>query len=75
MSKLFHYAFDAVLITALLAGIKKSTGLQPATSKIENKTVRNYVEKYLNFGEWMFDMGAVYLSHSSFFIKDNNNKK
>jgi len=25
--KLFHFGFDAVLITALLAGIKRNTGL------------------------------------------------
>lgn len=28
MSKLLHYTFDAILITTVLAGIKRSTGLQ-----------------------------------------------
>ncbi|CAO3609250.1 unnamed protein product [Mucor hiemalis] len=69
MSKLLHYAFDAVLITTVLAGIKRSTGLQPATAKIESKTVREYVDKYLGIGEWVFDMSVAYLNHSSYFTK------
>jgi hypothetical protein len=28
MSKLLHYTIDAILLTTLLAGIKRSTGLQ-----------------------------------------------
>ncbi|CAO3659224.1 unnamed protein product [Rhizopus stolonifer] len=68
MSKLIHYAFDAILISALLAGIKRSNGIQAATTKIENKTIRGYVERYLGFGEWVFDMTALYLNHSAYFI-------
>ncbi|KAI8876926.1 DUF1748-domain-containing protein [Backusella circina FSU 941] len=70
-NKVAHLAFDAILITTVLAGIKRSTGLEAATTKIENKTVREYVDKYLGFGEWMFDMTAVYLQHSSYFKKGN----
>ncbi|KAI7901880.1 uncharacterized protein BX663DRAFT_512695 [Cokeromyces recurvatus] len=75
MSKLVHYAFDAILITTILAGIKRSTGLQPATSKIESSTIRNYVDKYLNVGEWIFDMTIAYLKHSSYFTKEKYNNK
>ncbi|KAI8082620.1 uncharacterized protein B0P05DRAFT_537754 [Gilbertella persicaria] len=71
MSKLLHYTFDAILISTLLAGIKRSTGLQVATSKIESSTIRDYVDKYLNFGEWVFDMSVAYLNHSSYFTKNN----
>ncbi|KAL9556742.1 hypothetical protein MBANPS3_001723 [Mucor bainieri] len=71
MSKLLHYAFDAVLITTVLAGIKRSTGLQPATSKIESSAIRGYVDQYLGFGEWVFDMSVAYLNHSSYFTKNN----
>lgn len=28
MSKVLHYTFDAILITTVLAGIKRSTGMQ-----------------------------------------------
>ncbi|KAF1798719.1 hypothetical protein V8B55DRAFT_1522990 [Mucor lusitanicus] len=71
MSKILHYAFDAVLITTVLAGIKRSTGLQPATSKIESSTIRGYFDQYLGFGEWVFDMSVAYLNHSSYFTKNN----
>ncbi|KAI9487115.1 MAG: DUF1748-domain-containing protein [Benjaminiella poitrasii] len=73
MNKIVHYTFDAILITTVLAGIRRSTGLQPATSNIESSAIRNYVDKYLNFGEWVFDMTVAYLNHSSYFTK--NNKK
>ncbi|KAG2235054.1 DUF1748-domain-containing protein [Thamnidium elegans] len=74
MSKILHYTFDAILITTVLAGIKRSTGIQPATSKIESTTIRGYVDKYLGFGEWVFDMSVVYFSHSSYFTKNQNQR-
>ncbi|KAG2207622.1 hypothetical protein INT46_003508 [Mucor plumbeus] len=74
MSKLLHYTFDAILISTVLAGIKRSTGLQPATSKIESSTIRGYVDKYLGFGEWVFDMSVAYLNHTSYFTKNNNKR-
>ncbi|KAI9332414.1 hypothetical protein BD770DRAFT_333297 [Pilaira anomala] len=69
MNKLLHYTFDAILISTVLAGIKRSTGIEPATSKIESTTIRGYVDKYLGFGEWIFDMSVVYFTHSSYFTK------
>ncbi|GAA5795026.1 DUF1748-domain-containing protein [Helicostylum pulchrum] len=74
MSKILHYTFDAILLTTVLAGIKRSTGIQPATSKIESTTIRGYVDKYLGFGEWVFDMSVVYFSHSSYFTKNQNQR-
>ncbi|KAI8376837.1 hypothetical protein BD560DRAFT_391663 [Blakeslea trispora] len=71
MTKLIHYAFDAILITTLLASIKRSTGLELATSKLESSTIRSYVDKYLNLGEWIFDMSVAYMNHSSYFTKQH----
>ncbi|KAI8336401.1 hypothetical protein EDC96DRAFT_524162 [Choanephora cucurbitarum] len=71
MTKLIHYTFDAILITTLLAGIKRSTGLQLATSKIESSTIRSYIDKYLNLGEFIFDMSVAYLNQSSYFTKQH----
>ncbi|KAF9956156.1 hypothetical protein BGZ72_002981 [Mortierella alpina] len=67
MMRLVHYAVDAILISAVLAGIKRSTGLTVASSKIDNKDVRSAVEKYLSIGEWAMDQGIVFLSTSKYF--------
>ncbi|KAF8342339.1 uncharacterized protein EI90DRAFT_3116289 [Cantharellus anzutake] len=48
--RLVHYGFDALLISAFLAGIKRSTGLTPRLSNIPNKDVRRkplcYAKRY-----------------------------
>ncbi|KAF8942974.1 hypothetical protein BGZ47_005941 [Haplosporangium gracile] len=70
--KLFHYAADAILISAVLAGIKRSTGLTVASSKIESKDVRSAVDQYLGIGEWVVDQGIMFMSNSKYFHKRRN---
>ncbi|GAA5802417.1 hypothetical protein EDC94DRAFT_623609 [Helicostylum pulchrum] len=65
--RLFHFTADAVLISAVLAGIKRNSGLQPATSQIENEDVRKYVNKYLGIGEWVVDSSVVFMNNSPYF--------
>ncbi|KAF9120848.1 hypothetical protein BGW39_011044 [Mortierella sp. 14UC] len=65
--KLFHYAADAILISAVLAGIKRSTGLTVASNKIESKDVRSAVDKYLSIGEWIMDQGILFMTASKYF--------
>ncbi|KAG9323339.1 hypothetical protein KVV02_004547 [Mortierella alpina] len=82
ISKIVHYAADAVLVSAVLAGIKRSTYstytsnllasllnimLSVATNKIESEDVRSYVEKYLTVGEWVVDQGSAFMSASQYF--------
>ncbi|KAF9282490.1 hypothetical protein BKA57DRAFT_505905 [Linnemannia elongata] len=67
IGKLAHYAADAVLVSAVIAGIKRSTGLSVATEKIESSDVRGYVEKYLSVGEVVIDQTAAFMSTSSYF--------
>ncbi|KAA1122664.1 hypothetical protein PGTUg99_004248 [Puccinia graminis f. sp. tritici] len=49
-SSFVHYAVDAVLVSVCLSGIKRSTGLSPAVSKIQNKEIRQVVVSYLDVG-------------------------
>ncbi|KAF9182466.1 hypothetical protein BGZ51_004732 [Haplosporangium sp. Z 767] len=65
--KLFHYAADAILLSAVLAGIKRSTGLTVASNRIESKDVRSAVDRYLNIGEWVMDQGIMLMSTSKYF--------
>ncbi|KAK0725196.1 hypothetical protein B0H67DRAFT_123567 [Lasiosphaeris hirsuta] len=69
LGRLTHYAFDAVLFSAFLAGMKRSTGLTFKTDKVggDNKEVTKWVEKYLGLGEWVLDQGAAVASTSGWF--------
>jgi len=67
LGKLAHYGFDAILISAFLAGVKRSTGLTFQTEKIESKDVRSAVDKYLNVGEWVMDQSIAFMGTSTYF--------
>ncbi|KAF9911111.1 hypothetical protein EC991_004665 [Linnemannia zychae] len=58
---------DAILISAVLAGIKRSTGLTVASKQIESKDVRSAVDKYLSIGEWVVDQGIMFMTASKYF--------
>ncbi|KAI9317216.1 hypothetical protein BX666DRAFT_1858030, partial [Dichotomocladium elegans] len=62
-SKFLHLAVDACLVSTLLAGVKRTTGIQ----QIANKDIRQYVEQYLQLGEWLFDSSIVLLSATPYF--------
>ena len=56
-----------MVFSAMLAGIKRSTGLSPKTSAIESKDIRSVVDRYLGLGEWVMDMSIGYMSTSQYF--------
>ncbi|KAH8899173.1 DUF1748-domain-containing protein [Thozetella sp. PMI_491] len=69
LGRLTHYAFDAVLFSAFLAGMKRSTGLTFKKDKIagENKEISTWVDKYLGLGEWVMDQSVAVASSSGWF--------
>jgi len=70
LGRLTHYAFDAILISAFLAGVKRSTGLTPSfkSEKIaDSKELKNWVDKYLGVGEWVMDQSVAVMGSSSWF--------
>jgi len=64
---LFHLAVDALLFSAFLAGIKRTTGLTPALSQVPNKDIRQLLRTYLEFGEYAFDFAVVIFGRSGSF--------
>ncbi|KNZ71714.1 hypothetical protein J132_07475, partial [Termitomyces sp. J132] len=54
-----HLGFDALLISAFLAGIRRTTSLTPALGQIPNKDVRQLLRSYLELGEYIFDFAIV----------------
>ncbi|EDO02091.1 hypothetical protein SS1G_04567 [Sclerotinia sclerotiorum 1980 UF-70] len=67
LGKLTHYAFDAVLFSAFLAGMKRSTGLTLKKDVTENKELNGWIEKYLGVGEWVMDQSVAIAGSSGFF--------
>jgi Fungal protein of unknown function (DUF1748) len=51
--RFFHLLVDAALVSMALSGIKRTTGLTPALSKVPSKDVRNVLRVYLETGEWV----------------------
>ncbi|KAG2151840.1 DUF1748-domain-containing protein [Suillus cothurnatus] len=64
---LFHLGLDAFIVSAFLAGIRRSTGLTPALSQVPNKDIRQLLRSYLEVGEYAYDFAVVILGRSSYF--------
>ncbi|KAJ6256841.1 hypothetical protein Dda_8710 [Drechslerella dactyloides] len=67
IGKIIHLSVDAVIVSAFLAGVKRSTGLSFKTEKIESKDFRGMVNRYLDFGEWVMDQSIAVMGTSAYF--------
>ncbi|TKA23263.1 hypothetical protein B0A50_07320 [Salinomyces thailandicus] len=70
LGRLAHYTFDAVLLSAFLAGVKRSTGLTPSLkseSLSESPSVKKWVENYLWVGETIMDQSVAVMGASGYF--------
>ncbi|KAH9950105.1 DUF1748-domain-containing protein [Amylocystis lapponica] len=64
---LAHLGFDALLLSAFLAGVRRTTGLTPRLSQVPNKDIRQILRSYLEFGEYVFDFAVVVFGRSDSF--------
>ncbi|PPQ73183.1 hypothetical protein CVT26_014782 [Gymnopilus dilepis] len=71
LGKLVHYTVDAVLLSTVVAGVRRSSGFTPDASAIPDPTVRSIAEKFLGVGETVFDMIQATAVNSSYFKKSN----
>ncbi|EJD45998.1 DUF1748-domain-containing protein [Auricularia subglabra TFB-10046 SS5] len=69
IGKVAHYAFDAVLLSTAIAGIRRSSGFRPSTDSIGDPTVRGIADKFLGVGETVFDMAQATAVNSSYFTR------
>lgn len=69
IGRVAHIGVDLVLISAFFAGLKRSTGVQPNLDLIENKDLRTYAGKFLNFGDSVLDSSAAFLGSSGYFTR------
>ncbi|KAJ7650441.1 hypothetical protein FB45DRAFT_887959 [Roridomyces roridus] len=71
LARLFHYAFDAVLLSTLAAGVRRSSGFTPDATSISDPTLRSIAERYLGVGESVFDMVQATAVNSAYFKRDS----
>ncbi|CAO1613240.1 unnamed protein product [Jaminaea pallidilutea] len=80
LGRIAHYTFDAVLVSTVLAGVKRHTGFTPESdpnAKLHtpvplissNDTTHYYFRKYLGVGEYVFDRASGFASRSVHFKK------
>ncbi|KAI0955916.1 hypothetical protein AcV7_006455 [Taiwanofungus camphoratus] len=70
LGRVVHYAVDAVLISTVVAGVRRSSGFTPETNIIPDPTLRLIAERYLGIGETIFDMVQGSAVNSEYFRKD-----
>jgi len=70
IGRLLHYTVDAVLLSTVLAGVRRSSGFAPATNSIQDDTIRSIADKYLGVGETIFDMFQGTAVNSQYFKRD-----
>ncbi|KAI0364459.1 DUF1748-domain-containing protein [Pilatotrama ljubarskyi] len=71
LGRLIHYGVDAVLLSTLLAGVRRSSGFTLETEKITDPTLRSVADKYLGFGESIFDLVQGTAVNSTYFKRDS----
>lgn len=65
--KSIHLGADLLAVSAVLAGIRRNTGLTPDLDQIPNESARYYTKKYLGLGELVLDTSSAFMSQSEFF--------
>ncbi|KAI0783610.1 hypothetical protein C8Q75DRAFT_692214, partial [Abortiporus biennis] len=70
LGKLFHYAFDAVLVSTVFAGVRRTSGLTPDTTLIADENIRSVAQKYFGIGESIFDMIQGTAVNSKYFKRN-----
>ncbi|KAF8591116.1 DUF1748-domain-containing protein [Ramaria rubella] len=67
LGRLVHYAFDAVLLSTVIAGVRRSSGFSPDTPLLGDPTLRSVADKFLGVGETVFDVVQASAVNSSWF--------
>jgi len=71
LAKLLHYTLDAVMLSTVLAGVRRSSGFSPETTLISDPTARSVADRFLGVGETIFDLVQASAVNSSYFKRDS----
>ncbi|QSL64977.1 hypothetical protein MERGE_002281 [Pneumocystis wakefieldiae] len=69
--RIVHISFDLILVSSVLAGIKRSTGLTIKTNMFDKDT-EMVINKYLSIGDWVMDQSISLMASSKYFEKRRN---
>ncbi|CAE6425515.1 unnamed protein product [Rhizoctonia solani] len=70
IGRLMHYAVDVVLVSTVLAGVKKSTGYTPQTNLITEPTLKSVADSVLGLGETVFSVVQGNAVTSAYFKRE-----
>ncbi|KGB79437.1 hypothetical protein I307_02408 [Cryptococcus deuterogattii 99/473] len=65
--RLIHFTFDALALSTILAGVKKTTGFSPATDLIPDSSIKSITDSYLGAGTTIFDIVSGQVVTSQYF--------
>ncbi|KAF8121818.1 hypothetical protein EV363DRAFT_1275841 [Boletus edulis] len=71
LGRFVHYAADAILVSTVIAGIRRSSGFSVETNRISDPTIRSLTDRFLGVGETVFDMAQSTAINSEYFKKDS----
>lgn len=69
LGRLVHYLADLAIVSVLLAGVRRNSGLAPNTELLGDGEPKRYVDKYLLFGEWGYDTTVGLMGTTSWFVR------
>ncbi|KAF8516130.1 DUF1748-domain-containing protein [Hysterangium stoloniferum] len=71
LGRLVHYTVDAVLLSTVLAGVRRSSGFTIDTPLLTDPTLKSVADRFLGVGETVFDVVQATAVNSSYFKKGN----
>ncbi|KAG1718267.1 DUF1748-domain-containing protein [Suillus lakei] len=69
LGRIVHYAVDAVLVSTIITGIRRSSGFAVDTTLISDPTMCSFADRFLGVGETIFDMATATSVKSDYFRK------
>ncbi|KAH8118098.1 DUF1748-domain-containing protein [Phellopilus nigrolimitatus] len=75
IGKLVHYTVDAVLLSTVLAGVRRSSGFGPDSTLIGDPTIRSITDRFLGVGETVFDAVQGTAVSSTYFKRGERDRK
>ncbi|GAA6016460.1 hypothetical protein JCM10207_003871 [Rhodosporidiobolus poonsookiae] len=70
LGRLFHWTADIVLVSTVLAGVKRHTGFQVSTTGVPEGPARQAADTVLGAGERVFDLVSATSYTSSWFERE-----
>ncbi|KAF9493359.1 DUF1748-domain-containing protein [Pleurotus eryngii] len=71
VGRVLGLAFDAVLVSTVLAGVRRTSGFAPDSNLISDTTMRSVAERFLGVGESVFDVVQAAAVNSAYFRRSS----